>query len=126
MDVLGWIGWLLLKVAGLVWGLVWFLIGGWVSTIAQIAVIALGIFAYKYGWQRAPQEILARGGSAGRWLLGWVRTREPREARAPAAARSDSVRRSTRGFRPRQFGDINVSTLLSLLAIAGLVALVRL
>lgn len=115
MDLLGWIGWLLWQIFGLVWSLVWFLLGGWVSTLAQIAVIALVIFGYKYGWRRAPQEILTRGAGFGRFLWAWVRAKEP-----GSAAAGQTVREVYREIRIKEFGDVNVSTLLSLLTLGGL------
>ena len=126
MDVLGWIWWLIASLLKLVFSLVWFLLGGWVSTLAQIAVIVLLIFGYKYGWRRAPQELFSRLGVFGRFSWGWLKARE----RAPVAdpAPSDGKRRrGPRGryFDRRQPGDVrlNVSTCLSLLAMAGLAIL---
>lgn len=124
MDVLGWLWWLLASLFGLVWSLVWFLLGGWVSTLAQIAVIALVIFGYKYGWRRSPQELLARLGTFGRFAWGWLRAKEfavPPPSRHPAGA----ARSRGRVFEHRQPGDVrlNVSTCLSLLMLAGLTLL---
>jgi hypothetical protein len=118
MDAIGWIWWLAKSLLGLVWSVAWFLLGGWVSTLAQIGVIVLVIFAYKYGWRRAPQELLGRLGTIGRFGWSWIRAREPGAAVAPALP---AARRSA-GERRRQPGDvrINVSTTLSLLALAGL------
>lgn len=122
MEFIGWIWWAILKVIGLAWGIVWFLLGGWVATLAQIGVIAFLIFGYKYGWRQAPQEILARSGTVGRFLWGWARTREIRAASpSPAPARARSAPRTTSSHaRLRQPGDVNLSTLLSVLAIAGI------
>lgn len=117
MDILGWIWWLLLKVLGLVWGIVWFLLGGWVATLAQIGVIVLLIFGYKYGWRQAPQEILSR---ASRWTglaWSWARRREPRSAGATA-----ELRRYRQPAPRRAPGDVNLSTLLNVLMLAGLAA----
>ena len=36
------------------WSIAWLLLGGWVSTLAQILVIVFIVFAFKYGWRRAP------------------------------------------------------------------------
>jgi hypothetical protein len=122
MDVLGWIWWLVASLVGLVWGLVWFLLGGWVSTLAQIAVIVLVVFGMKYGWRRAPAELLARVGTTARFGWAWLRARElpPQRAVAqePTAVRRRRLLRADR----RQPGDvrINLSTLLTLLAIVGL------
>ncbi|MFM9938134.1 MAG: hypothetical protein ACKVP7_01395 [Hyphomicrobiaceae bacterium] len=118
MDILGWIGWLLWKIVGLAWSLIWFLLGGWVSTLAQIAVIALIIFGYKYGWRQAPQQILTRSAAFGRFVWAWVRARE-----LPAGTARTEVREVYRDVRVKEIGDVNVSTLLSLLVLAGLSAL---
>ncbi|HEX5959237.1 MAG TPA: hypothetical protein VFY92_11375 [Hyphomicrobiaceae bacterium] len=120
MDILGWLAWMLMGLLGLLWTLlglawtvVWFLISGWVSTLLQIAVLVGAIFFLKYGWQRAPAELLKRATSLGRFAWGWVRTREPSTA-AP------EVRQVVRVVHVKEPGDINVSTLLSLLMLAGL------
>ena len=117
MEALSWLWWLVAKLVGLVWGLLWFLLGGWVATLAQIAVIALVIFGYKYGWKQAPQELLSRAGPLGRYLWGWVRTREPGSI-VPRAEARERVGRSQ--GRLRQAGDVNLSTLLSVAALAGM------
>ncbi|MGE0701646.1 MAG: hypothetical protein AB7O57_21295 [Hyphomicrobiaceae bacterium] len=132
MDVLGWLWWLVSGSVALVWSVVWFLLGGWVSTLAQIAVVVLVVFGYKYGWRRAPQELMSRLGGFGRFAWGWLRfregppqatpratTAEPRGRRGPAAPGNRSGRHN---FRNRQPGDvrINVSTCLTLLMLAGL------
>jgi hypothetical protein len=128
MDVVAWIAWLAWSIVGLVWSLLWFLIGGWVATLAQIGVIVLVIFGYKYGWRRAPHEVVARLGSLLRLGWAWIRTREAGAA-ATSSARGDRpqdqgrrARRAGLGARRRQPGDVrvNISTLLSLLMIAGL------
>ncbi len=115
MELLSWLWWLVLKIVGLAWGLVWFLLGGWVATLAQIAVIAFLVFGYKYGWRAAPQELLARAGPAGRYLWGWVRARSP--VSLPERAEK-SVRRPH--GRRKEPGDVNLSTLLSVVALSGL------
>lgn len=123
MDVLGWIWWTIWSLIGLVWSAVWFLLGGWVATLAQIAVIVLIIFGYKYGWRQAPQEVLSRLGMLGRFGWAWVRAKDASTVRPAIPDRPDarSVRRRGRSGR-RQPGDIriNVSTCLSLLMLAGL------
>ena len=116
MDILSWIWWALVSAVGLIWSIVWFLLGGWVSTIAQIAVVVGIVFFYKYGWQRAPAEIAARVTSVGRFIWGWMRAREPG---SPAAVRSQ-VREVIRTVKVKEAGDVNVSTLLSLIMLAGL------
>ncbi len=60
MDILGWLWWAVSSVLGLVWTIVWFLLGGWVSALAQIAVVVLIIFGMKYGWRQAPFEVWSR------------------------------------------------------------------
>ena len=118
MEVLGWIWWLLASLAGLVASLVWFLIGGWVSTLAQIGVIVLLIFGYKYGWRQAPREIVSRTARVSRAGWGWVRSREVGAALPARNARERIVR-----ARPqRASGAINLSTLLNILMLAGLAA----
>lgn len=115
MDILGWIWWVLTSALGLVWSIGWFLLGGWVSTIAQIAVLTGIVFFYKYGWQRAPAEIAARVNSVGRFVWGWMRQREP-----GAALARPEVREVIRTVRVKEVGDVNISTLLSLIMLAGL------
>lgn len=109
--------WLLLSltyVVGLIWSLVWFLISGWVSTLLQIAVLIAVIYLLKYGWQRAPYEVWKRTRSFGRFFWSWIRGRDP-EPRP-----YDEV---VRLVRRREFGDVNVSTLLSLAVLGGLLLL---
>ena len=117
MDILAWLWWLLSGLLGFVWGLVWFLLGGWVSAVAQIAVIAMIVFGMKYGWQRAPFEIWRAASGFGRFFWAWLRVRDL----GPAASR-ESVRDVIRTVRVKEPGDVNASTLLSILAIAGLAA----
>jgi hypothetical protein len=118
MDILIWIGWALLKVLGLIWSIVWFLISGWVSTLLQIAVLIGTVFFLKYGWQRAPGELWKRATSLGRFAWSWVRAREPL-----AAAPREVVRETVRVVRVKELGDVNVSTLLSIAVLAGLALL---
>jgi hypothetical protein len=116
----------LASLLGLVWSLAWFLLGGWVSTLAQIAVIVLLIFGYKYGWRRAPGELMARAGAFGRFAWAWVRSRELPPAAAPVRREREACRAPKgRYFDRRQPGDVrlNISTCLSLLALAGLAML---
>ncbi len=117
MDILGWIWWTLSSLVGLIWSIGWFLLGGWVSTIAQIAVVVGIIFFYKYGWQRAPAEIAARASSAGRFVWAWMRAREPGAA---AGSPKVQVREVVRTVRVKETGDINISTLMTVLMLAGL------
>ena len=121
-NILGWLWWGIVKVLGLAWSFAWFLLGGWVATLAQIAVIAFLIFGYKYGWRQAPQEVLARAGPAGRVLWGWVRARSSGSV-PPRAAKSERRVASPAGprhGRRKEAGDVNISTLLSVVALGGL------
>jgi hypothetical protein len=121
VDIIGWVWWLLSSLLGLVWTVAWFLLGGWVSTLAQIAVVVLIIFGYKFGWRRAPYEIWSRVGGFARFAWNWIRQREQAQA-APAAARVET-REVIRTVRFKERGDINLSTLLSLLTLLGLLLL---
>jgi hypothetical protein len=120
MDIVAWLWWALLTILGALWSIVWFLISGWVSTLLQIAILVAVIYFLKYGWQRAPAEIWRRTSSFARFFWGWVRAREPH------TSRSAEVREVVRVLSTKEFGDINVSTLLSLLALVGLAFLARL
>ncbi len=117
MDILAWLWWALGSIFGVIWSFAWFLLGGWVSTLAQIAVVVGIIFFYKYGWQRAPAEIAARLSTAARFLWGWMRQRE---TGARMGERRVEVREVVRTVRIKEAGDINVSTLLTVLMFAGL------
>jgi hypothetical protein len=119
MDVLGWLWWLFASFFALLWSVVWFLLGGWVSTLAQIVVIVLVVFCFRYGWRRAPAELMSRTAGFTRFAWGWMRSGG--EHRRPIAERTSEGRRSRRRSR-RQPGDvrINVSTCMTLLMLAGL------
>lgn len=120
METLGWIASWLLSIGGLVLSLVWFLIGGWVSTLLQITVLIFAIYGMKYGWRRAPFEIWRRTQSFARFFWSWIRAREP-------DARPDiEVREVIREVRVREPGDINLSTAMSLMVIAGFLAVAHL
>ncbi len=116
MDILSWLMWAVTSMLSLIWSIGWFLLGGWVSTLAQILVLIAIVFFYKYGWQRAPAEIAARLSTAGRYAWGWVRARET----APAGGPRVEVREVVRTIHVKEVGDINFSTFLSLLMFAGL------
>jgi hypothetical protein len=120
MDIAAWALWALLGLLGILWAVVWFLISGWVSTLLQVALLIVAIFFLKYGWQRAPAELLRRGRSVGGLFWTWMRAREPGAAASGAPVR---VREVVRVVRVKEFGDVNVSTLLSLLMLAGLMLL---
>jgi hypothetical protein len=120
MEIVAWLGWAVVAVLGVLWSLVWLLISGWVSTLLQIAVLIATIYFFKYGWQRAPAEILRRTRSFGRFFWNWLRAREPQ-------TNTDiHVREVVRVVRIKEFGDINISTLLSLLMLIGLALLTKL
>ena len=114
MEFLAWLVWGVAAVLGFLWSLVWFLISGWVSTLLQIAVLIATIYFLKYGWQRAPAEILRRTRSFGHFFWSWLRAREPQ-------SNSDvPVREVLRVIRTKEVGDINISTMLSLMMLVGL------
>jgi hypothetical protein len=92
------------------------LISGWVSTLLQIAVLVGAIFFLKYGWQRAPVELWRRTRSVALFGWGWIRAREPQ-----GNATREVARETVRVVRVKEPGDVNISTLLSLLMIGGLV-----
>jgi hypothetical protein len=120
MEIVAWLGWALVAVLGALWTVVWFLISGWVSTLLQIALLIATIYFFKYGWQRAPPEISRHTRTFGRFFWSWLRAREPQTN--PHVA----VREVVRVVRTKEFGDINISTLLSLLVLVGLALLTRL
>jgi len=129
MDILGWLWWALVSVLGLLWWLlallwkvVWFLISGWVSTLLQIAILVAIVFFLKYGWQRAPAELWRRGSAFARFSWKWVRARE---ADAGGGSR-EVLRERIRIVHVKEFGDVNVSTLMSLAMLAGLALLAAL
>ena len=117
MDILAWLWWVISSVLGAVLSLVWFLISGWVSAFLQIALLVIVIYFLKYGWQRAPAEIWRRTRTFAGFFLGWIRARE-----ASPISQVETVRI----VKSKEFGDINISTLLSLLMLAGLLLATRL
>ena len=120
MEIIAWFGSAILAVFGVVWWFVWFLISGWVSTLLQIMLLVGTIYFFKYGWQRAPAEILRRTRFFGRFFWNWLRAREPQTG--PAR----HVREVVRVVKTKEFGDINISTLLSFLMLLGLALLTNL
>jgi hypothetical protein len=118
MEIAAWTFWAVLAILGLLWTVVWFLISGWVATLLQIALLVVAVFFLKYGWQRAPAELWRRARGGGRLLWIWMRAGD-----AKVAAPGVRVREVVRVVRVKEFGDVNVSTLLSLIALAGLVVL---
>jgi hypothetical protein len=117
MDILSWLWWMLSTVVGAVLGLLWFLVSGWVSALLQIAFLVILVYFLKYGWQRAPAEIWRRTRSFAGFFLGWIRARE-----TSPVSQEDVVRL----VKSKEFGDINISTLLSLMMLAGLLLVSRL
>jgi len=77
------------------------------------------VYFLKYGWQRAPAEIWRGTRAFARFFWGWLRAREPRPAEG-------AVREVVRVERVKEPGDVNISTLLSLLMLMGLALLARL
>jgi hypothetical protein len=120
MEIIAWLGSAVVAILGVLWSLVWFLISGWVSTLLQIALLIATIYFFKYGWQRAPAEIWRRTRSFGRFFWGWLRAREPQ------TSPDVDVREVVRIVRTKEFGDINISTLLSLLVLIGFALLTKL
>jgi hypothetical protein len=114
MDVIAWLAWTLLAILGVVWSIVWFLISGWLSALLQVALLVTVIYFLKYGWQRAPAEIWRRTRGFAQFFWNWLRARDPQVL-------SGVETREVVRVSGKEFGDINVSTLLSLLMIAGLV-----
>lgn len=119
MDVLSWLWWIFVAIVSVTLNLLWFLISGWVSTLLQIAVLVIAIYFLKYGWQCAPVELWRRTRTFGGFFVNWVRAREGSVA---ASSPIDAVR----VVRHKEFGDINISTLLSLLKLFGLLFASRL
>jgi hypothetical protein len=121
MDIVGWLAWAVLGLLGVLWTIVWFLISGWVATLLQIVVLIAAVFFFRYGWQRAPGEFLRRARTLARLGWSWLRAGD-----AQATASGGEVREVVRVVRVKELGDINVSTLLSLLMLAGLALLTAL
>jgi hypothetical protein len=117
MEVLAWLWWLVLTLIGLLWTVIWFLISGWVSTFLQLALLVIVIYFLKYGWQRAPAVLWTRTRSLGAFAWSWLRAREP------SVVPRGEVREVVRVVRTKEFGDMNVSTMLSLLMLGGLLLL---
>ena len=113
MEFLGWVWWITATVFSFVLTVLWFLVSGWVSALLQIALLVAVIYFLKYGWQRAPSEIWRRTQSFAGFFVSWIRAREPSVASSPPPSAVQVV-------RTKEFGDVNISTLLSLLLLAEL------
>lgn len=102
------------------WGLVWLLIGGWVSAALQIVVLVLAIYTYRVGWRRAPFEAWRGARAIGRWGWAWLRGAE-----AMSSATSERVRyvETIREVRVKEFGDVNLSSLLNVVVLVGLLSM---
>jgi hypothetical protein len=94
------------------------LISGWVSTLLQIALLVIVIYFLKYGWHRAPAEIWRRSRAFAGFFVRWIRARDE------DASGREGVQ-TVRVVKVKEFGDVNISTLLSLLMLAGLVLMAR-
>jgi len=114
MEIIGWLWWLISSIASYLLALLWFLVSGWVSTLLQILVLVGVIYFLRYGWRQAPAELYVRTRSLLRFLWGWLRARET--TTGAYQARAQPVRVVT----AKEFGDINISTLLSLIVLIGL------
>lgn len=113
MNILSWSIGILWTGFQLLLSLVWFLVGGWFSTLAQIFILFCIVLIYKYGWRRAPAEILSRVSALLRYTWAWVRLRE-----VPSMAKN---RDSIPFVRVKEFGDINVSSLLNVIMFFSLI-----
>lgn len=103
------------------WSLIWLLIGGWVSTALQIIVLVLAYYAYRYGWRRAPLEAWRGVRAIARWGWNWLRGVEAM-AGGPQNERVREVE-VVREIRVKDFGDVNLSSLMNVSMLAGLVVL---
>jgi hypothetical protein len=120
MEIVSWIVWFLAALAGWVWSIAWLLLGGWVSTLAQILVIVFIVFAFKYGWRRAPLEIAQRTRPVAGWAWRWATSRESRSWRDDDVVRGPA---EVRVIRVKAPGDVNLSSLLNVVMLAGVVLL---
>jgi len=91
----------------------------WVSTLLQIVLLVVVIYFLKYGWQRAPAEIWRRSRALASLFLSWIRAREPDVG-------SREARHTVRVVKVKEPGDVNISTLLSLLMLRGLLLVAQL
>ena len=114
MEIVSWIGWLLAALAGWIWSVAWLLIGGWVSTLLQLLLIVLVVFAFKYGWRRAPLELALRVRPLAGWLWRWVTSRERPSYTNPSSTPEVRI------IRVKAPGDVNLSSLLNVIMLAGM------
>lgn len=113
LSILWWI-------LSMLWGLVWLLIGGWVSTALQIVVVVLGYYAYRYGWRRAPYEAWRGTRAIGRWGWNWLRGVEAMAGASGEARERVREVEVVREIRVKEFGDVNLSSLMNVTMVAGL------
>jgi hypothetical protein len=112
---------LVLWILSTLWSLIWLLIGGWVSTALQIIVLVLAYYAYRYGWRRAPLEAWRGVRAITRWGWNWLRGVEAM-AGVPERERVREVE-VVREIRVKDFGDVNLSSLMNVSMLAGLLVL---
>lgn len=118
-TVLGVLWWIVTTL----WALVWLLIGGWVSAALQIVVLVLAVFAYRYGWREAPYRAWRGARAVGRWGWAWLRGAEAMAGvNEPGAGRGREVE-VVRVVRAKDFGDVNLSSLMNVSMLAGLLLL---
>lgn len=117
----------LLWIVSTLWSLVWLLIGGWVSAALQIIVVVLALFAYRYGWREAPYRAWRGARAVGRWAWAWLRGAEALASASETggAARVREVE-VIRTIRVRNFGDVNLSSLMNAAMMLGLALLASL
>jgi hypothetical protein len=118
MDILAWLWWVASTLVTGILSLTWFLISGWVSTLLQIALLVIVIYFLKYGWQRAPGEIWKRSRAFAGFFWSWIRARD-------TVASERATVQTVRVIKVKEFGDVNISTLLSLLMLGGLILAAR-
>lgn len=124
MELLSWLmGWLWWLITILM-GFLWLLVGGWVSTLLQIVVLALGFFVWRHGWRQAPNELWRQAMALYRFLSGAMRASAAMESARAPEPRRPSPEPAVVAPPRRQFGDvtINISSALSALVFVGLAA----
>ena len=116
MEILAWVWWASSNLVSILWSLIWFLISGWVSTFLQILIVVGIIYVAKFGWRRAPFQMIRHAQTSGRMFWNWLRAKE-----GLASTSSENVRDVVRVVHLKDVGDINISTLMTLTMLAGLV-----